>query len=234
MFEDSTFESAGRIHTASSNWMMATFALNSTILIALILIPLIYPQGLPRLSTTMLVEAPPPSAPEPRPQPQHITAAPSQMRDGSVLAPTVIPAHPLIVREPEPPSQQNFAGLGDSIGLSGSNFGGEGSPHVTIALQKPKAPTTISSGVMSGLLIEKTLPTYPVIAKAARVQGTVELQATISRTGTIENLHAVGGPAMLRQAALDAVKSWRYRPYLLDGVPVEVETTVSVIFTLQP
>jgi protein TonB len=87
---------------------------------------------------------------------------------------------------------------------------------------------------MSGLLIEKTLPSYPVIAKAARVEGTVVLQATISRNGTIENLRAVGGPAMVRQAALDAVRSWRYRPYLLDGVAVEVETTVSVVFTLQP
>ena len=58
------------------------------------------------------------------------------------------------------------------------------------------------------------------------------LQATISKIGTIENLRAAGGPAMLQQAALDAVKTWRYRPYLLNGQPVEVETTVNVVFTL--
>jgi protein TonB len=82
------------------------------------------------------------------------------------------------------------------------------------------------------MLIQKTTPVYPPIAKAARVSGTVVLQATISKTGTIEGLHVVSGPAMLQQSAMDAVKTWRYRPYLLNGEPVEVETTVNVIFTL--
>jgi protein TonB len=85
---------------------------------------------------------------------------------------------------------------------------------------------------MAGMLLLKTQPVYPPIAKAARVQGTVVLQATISKTGSIENLHVISGPAMLQQAALDAVRSWRYRPYLLSNEPVEVETTVNVIFTL--
>jgi len=69
-------------------------------------------------------------------------------------------------------------------------------------------------------------------AKAARVSGTVVLQATISKTGTIENLRVISGPAMLQQSAMDAVKSWRYRPYLLNNDPVEVETTVNVVFSL--
>jgi protein TonB len=81
-------------------------------------------------------------------------------------------------------------------------------------------------------LLNKTAPVYPAIAKAARVSGTVVLQATISKTGTIENLRVISGPAMLQQSALEAVKSWRYRPYLLNGDPVEVETTVNVVFTL--
>ena len=76
------------------------------------------------------------------------------------------------------------------------------------------------------------MPTYPVLGKAMRVEGTVVLAATISKTGTIENLRAVGSPHMLQQPALDAVKTWRYRPYLLNDQPVEVETTVNVIFTL--
>jgi protein TonB len=96
----------------------------------------------------------------------------------------------------------------------------------------PVKKLTISSGVMQGMLLQKTPPVYPPIAKAARVSGTVVLQATISKTGAIENLHVLSGPAMLQQAALDAVRSWRYRPYLLNGDPVEVETTVNVIFTL--
>jgi TonB family protein len=82
------------------------------------------------------------------------------------------------------------------------------------------------------MLLEKNPPVYPPIAKAAHVSGTVVLQATISKAGTIENLRVVSGPPLLQQAALEAVKTWRYRPYLLLGKPVEVETTVNVIFTL--
>jgi protein TonB len=82
------------------------------------------------------------------------------------------------------------------------------------------------------MLIQKTTPVYPPIAKAARVSGTVVIQATISKQGTIENLKVISGPAMLQQSALDAVRTWRYRPYLLNNEPVEVETTINVIFTL--
>jgi protein TonB len=82
------------------------------------------------------------------------------------------------------------------------------------------------------LLVQRTTPVYPQIAKEARVSGTVVLQATISKAGLIENLRVISGPTMLRQSAQDAVKSWRYRPYMLDGAPVEVETTVNVTFTL--
>ena len=82
------------------------------------------------------------------------------------------------------------------------------------------------------MLLQKTQPMYPPIAKAARVQGTVVLQAKISKTGSIEDLHVVSGPAMLQQSALDAVRTWRYRPYLLNNEPVEVETTINVIFSL--
>jgi len=76
------------------------------------------------------------------------------------------------------------------------------------------------------------VPQYPAIAKAARIQGTVVLQATISKTGEIENLRVVSGPPMLQQSAMDAVRTWRYRPYLLNNEPVEVDTTVNVIFNL--
>jgi len=100
------------------------------------------------------------------------------------------------------------------------------------AVPPPPRPVDISSGVMAGMLIAKTNPEYPPIAKAARVSGTVVLQATISKAGSVENLRVISGPAMLQQAALEAVKTWRYRPYLLMGKPVEVQTTVNVIFTL--
>jgi TonB family protein len=90
----------------------------------------------------------------------------------------------------------------------------------------------ISSGVATGMVIQKTVPIYPAAAKMAHIGGTVVLQATIAKDGRIRDLHAVSGPDLLRQAAVDAVKNWRYRPYLLNNQPVEVETTVNVVFNL--
>jgi protein TonB len=95
-----------------------------------------------------------------------------------------------------------------------------------------QAKPHISSGVMEGMLIDRVLPVYPAPARAMRIAGRVELQATISRDGTIENLRVVDGPALLRAAAVEAVQQWRYRPYLLNGDPVEVETTINVDFKL--
>jgi len=80
------------------------------------------------------------------------------------------------------------------------------------------------------MLLQKTIPVYPPIAKAARVSGTVVLQATISKGGTIENLRVIGGPAMLQQAAMDAVRRWRYTPYSLNGQPIAKETRITISF----
>ncbi|MGA2886473.1 MAG: TonB family protein [Terracidiphilus sp.] len=146
-------------------------------------------------------------------------------------APSRIPIDLRTLAGKEPPPSSGFGGVDSMGGASavGNVFGGQSGPKV-----KVEAPRklTISAGVAGGLLIQKTAPVYPQLAKEARVSGTVVIQATISRTGSIQNLRVVNGPTMLRQPALDAVKSWRYRPYLLDGEPVEVETTVSVTFTL--
>jgi protein TonB len=86
--------------------------------------------------------------------------------------------------------------------------------------------------MVEGMILRKTIPVYPSIGIAIRQEGTVVLQATISKTGTIENLRVVSGPPILQQAALDAVKTWQYKPYLLNDQPVEVETTVNVVFSL--
>jgi TonB family protein len=90
----------------------------------------------------------------------------------------------------------------------------------------------VPAGVMAGMLLQKTDPVYPPVAKAARIQGTVVLQAAISKTGSVEDLHVVTGQALLQDAALSAVRTWRYRPYLVNGEPVKVQTTINVIFTL--
>jgi len=91
----------------------------------------------------------------------------------------------------------------------------------------------ISQGVTKGLLVHRVEPVYPTLARAARVQGEVVLSAIIDANGQITNLQLVSGHPMLVPAALAAVREWRYKPYLLNGQPVEVETTITVIFSLQ-
>jgi protein TonB len=123
---------------------------------------------------------------------------------------------------------------GSPGGVMGGMMGGTGNgPVVTVAKPKPPAgPTRISGGVMQGQILSKTLPVYPPIARAAHVGGTVMLHAIISKTGRIEQLQAVSGPDMLKGAAIEAVQQWRYKPYLLNGEPTEVDTTITVNFNL--
>ncbi len=125
---------------------------------------------------------------------------------------------------------------GSAGGVLGGMMGGAGTgPVIVAAAPKPKPPTgpaRISSGVVSGLKTSGSQPVYPPIARAAHMQGQVTLHAIISKTGSIESLTAVSGPEMLKGAALDAVKTWHYKPYLLNGEPTEVDTTVIVNFNL--
>jgi protein TonB len=90
----------------------------------------------------------------------------------------------------------------------------------------------VSEGVAAGNLLRKIEPQYPQMAKIAHIQGDVILAATISKNGAIENLHQVSGHPILVQAAMEAVKQWKYKPYLLNGEPVEVETTIKVSFKM--
>jgi protein TonB len=155
------------------------------------------------------------------------------MMNNQLTAPTRIPHDIKMVAEKEAAPSSGF-GVAGMEGLGGSGSGISDMFAGTKTKVQAAAPkkVNISAGVSQGLLLQKTTPVYPPIAKAARVSGTVVLQATISKTGSIEGLHVISGPAMLQQAALEAVKNWRYRPYLLNNEPVEVETTVNVIFTL--
>jgi protein TonB len=118
-------------------------------------------------------------------------------------------------------------GVAGGTGIMGS-MGTAPTPVVKVA--PPKGPTRVSSGVVAGLKLSGATPVYPPIAKAAHVSGAVILHAIISKTGTIDNLNVVSGPEMLRSSALDAVRTWRYKPFLLSGEPTEVETTITVNF----
>jgi periplasmic protein TonB len=234
MFEDATFESMGTIHTRSRNWMLATFGLNASILVSLIAIPLLHPSMLPRMMHINLLEAPAPvEEAKPVVQQGHTSATQTQMPAGVLQAPSRIPRDPWIpiTKEPSlPPGLISMSDPGSGTGSADNPFNGRGAqPIVRQAMQ---AKPHISSGVMEGMLIDKVLPPYPLPARAMHIAGMVELQATISRDGTIDNLRVVDGPMLLRAAALEAVRQWRYRPYLLNGEPVEVETTINVDFTM--
>jgi TonB family protein len=94
-------------------------------------------------------------------------------------------------------------------------------------------PVNVSSGVMAANVLSAPQPSYPRLASLTRMKGEVVMQAIISKDGTIEEVHVIKGHRLLRSAATNAVRSWRYRPYLVNGQPVEVATTVSVDFKRQ-
>jgi len=98
-----------------------------------------------------------------------------------------------------------------------------------------KAPKqiTVSSAVMSRNLLTKAVPQYPPAAKKAKIQGTVVLSVVIGDDGNVENIQVVSGPNELQQSSIDAVRQWTYKPYLLNGNPVEVKTTIHVIYSLE-
>ncbi len=91
----------------------------------------------------------------------------------------------------------------------------------------------VSQDVSAGLLIKKVVPIYPPTAQQARVQGAVVLQAEISKDGAVEELRGISGHPLLIPAAIDAVKQWQYKPYLVNGEPVAMDTTITVDFTLK-
>ena len=100
--------------------------------------------------------------------------------------------------------------------------------------EKSGAPVRVSGGVMAGNSLTKVNPVYPQDAKDAKIQGAVVLRAVIGKDGVVENLQVVSGPEKLRRPSLDAVRQWTYKPYLLNGQPVEVDTTITVTYSLQP
>lgn len=158
------------------------------------------------------------------------------MMNAQLAAPNRIPHDINVVPKSEEPPSSSFGvagteGLGNSSNAGvGTAFGGaDKGPKVKVFIP---AKVSLASSVSAALLVQKTMPIYPAIARSANVFGIVVLDATISKAGIIESLRVVAGPAMLRQAALDAVKSWRYKPYMINGEAVQVETTINVAFTI--
>lgn len=235
MFEDSTFASTNSIRMRTRAGFFAAAAFETALLLAMIVFPLLYPQALPNLVHSVLMEAPAAPAPQVKVEPRPVSsrAVPTTESVTSIQAPRKIPNTIFYPDKPEPPVSLNPGDLLANIGPgSGSNPFGPAAPVPVVHPPAPRA-VRLPSSMVEGMLVHKTIPEYPRIAVATRTQGTVVLQATIARNGAIENLRVISGPPMLQQAALDAVSTWRYRPYMLNGQPIEVETTVNVVFKLE-
>jgi protein TonB len=240
MFEDSLVESSGKLKTKRGLTTFLSFGLQILLVGVMILIPLIYTEALPKQQLMTFLVAPPPPPPPPPPPaatPQVVKKVQTDIIQGQLRTPTKIPKKIEKVVEDTAPAPASAVLGGVPGGVPGGTTGGvlggvlsaaSGPPPKIAAPQKVR----VSEGVLAGQALSQPKPLYPQIAKAARVQGQVVLQATISKQGTIENLKVVSGHPMLIQAALDAVKQWRYKPYMLNGEPVEVETTITVNFTM--
>lgn len=242
MFEDSLIESGGKLKTKRGWTSLISFALQVMIVGVMVLIPLIFTEALPKTQLMTFLVAPPPPPPPPPP-----AAAPvkivrhieTDIVNGELRTPTKIPKKVQMIKEDEAPPPMATTGVLGGVpgGVPGGSMGGViGSVLSSTPVAVPKVATPqrvrVSSGVQQGLLVRRVQPTYPPLARQARIQGTVLLQAQISKDGTIENLTLLSGHPMLAPAAIEAVKQWKYRPYLLNGEPVEVETQIQVNFTL--
>jgi protein TonB len=241
MFEDSLIESGNKLKTKRLSTTVLSFLLQMALVGVLILIPLIYTDALPKSMTMTFLVAPPPPPPPPptHSAPVKVVKVQSEVINGQLRTPTKIPQKVQMIKEEEAPPDLGAGGVPGGVpgGIPGGSAGGVmGGILSSTPVAVPKVATPqrvrVSTGVATGLLLRKVQPNYPPLAKAARIQGHVLLQAEISKDGTIQNLQLISGHPMLAPAAIEAVKQWRYKPYLLNGEPVAVETQVDVIFSL--
>jgi protein TonB len=243
MFEDSLIESGGRLKTKRGATTVLSFVLQVGLIGVLVLIPLLFTEALPKTQLMTFLVAPPPPPPPPPPPaaaPVKVVKIQTDIINGQLRTPTKIPEKVQMIKEEEaPPPVTSMAGVVGGVpgGVPGGQMGGViGGIISSTPVAVPKVATPqrvrVSQGVTQGLLIRKIQPPYPPLARQARIQGQVVLQAEISKAGDIENLRLISGHPMLAPAAIEAVKQWKYRPYILNGEPVEVETQITVIFSL--
>jgi len=248
MFEQTFVEGTGRTRTPLTVFL--SFLLQCLLIGLAILVPLIYTDTLPRTELTSFLVAPPPPPPPPPPPAaapvKAVRIIPRQFDAGRLMAPKTIPKEIAVIREDELPPPT--AGGGVVGGISGG-FAGPGGViggiigSVPIAAPPPpkvEAPKVVQvqrikvgGNVQQAKLVSQPRPTYPALARQARIMGTVRFNAIIGTDGRIQNLTLVTGHPLLVPAAQEAVKQWVYQPTLLNGEPVEVVTQIDVNFTLQ-
>jgi periplasmic protein TonB len=244
LFSDSFLQVEGLQRRRRSAATMISFVLQCVFVGLLILVPLMITDTLPAPQLlTYLVAPPPPPPPPPAPAatpvPVRVIRQSDIQTNGQLRTPSRIPQKVEMIREEQAPPPVIAGGVVGGVpgGIPGGQLGGVIGGIISSTANTKIVPTLappqrvrVSQGVTSGLLIRKVEPEYPAIARQARIQGQVVLEAIIAKEGTVQNLRVVSGHPLLVNAALSAVRQWRYRPYLLNGVPVEVETTVVVTF----
>jgi protein TonB len=247
MFSDSLLE-FGPLRKRKAFATTTSFVFNCFAVGLMLIVPLLFTEELPKAQLLTFLVAPPPPPPPPPPaaaQPVKVVRQiqTDMLNTGQLRTPTKIPQKVEMIKEEEaPPPMMAAAGVVGGVpgGVPGGQLSGviggivNAANNAAVPKFVPTVPQRIriSQGVTKGLLIHRVEPSYPTLARAARVQGEVVLSAVIDANGQIQNLQLVSGHPMLVPAALEAVKQWRYKPYLLNGTPVEVETTVTVIFSL--
>ena len=245
MFDELVESSPVRKKTNQPWTVFLSTAIQVSLLGILVLVPLIYTEALPKAMLTTLLVAPPPPPPPPPPPaatPVKIVKPVARlMQSGKLMAPRAIPKDVNIIKEQEMPPDMGAVGViggvpggvpgGQAGGVLGGIIGGMGSNLPPPPKEGPKR-IRVGGNVQTAKLINKVSPSYPPLAKQARIQGTVRLQAVIAKDGSVVELQILSGHPLLIAAAQDAVRQWRYQPTLLNGEPVEVVTTIDVIFTL--
>jgi len=234
MFEELLVSNPYATRTKQRWTVMVSFVFQVTFLGILLLIPLIYTEALPKaMLATLLVAPPPPPPPPPPPQVQVVRKVQVHLMDaGKLMAPKTIPKNVTIIKEEAEPDM----GMGGVVGgVQGGSLGGVMGGALGLGPAPPKPVQSrikVGGNVTAAKIINRTAPNYPPLARQTRISGTVRLHAIIAKDGTVQQLEVLSGHPLLVQAALDAVRQWRYQPTLLNGEPVEVDTTVDVIFSL--
>jgi periplasmic protein TonB len=249
LFEQTFVGDANTTRKASS--VFVSFLIQCGLVVVGILIPLIYTESLPKTELTGFLVAPPPPPPPPPPPAaapvKVVKVVPRQFDAGRLTAPKQIPKDIAMIKEDDlPPAASAGVVGGVPGGVPGGAPGGViggiiGSvpsaappPPPPKEAPKPVTPKSIRVGgnVQAAKLVRQPKPSYPPLAKQARIQGTVRFNAVIGRDGTIQNLTLASGHPLLVPAATEAVRQWVYQPTLLNGEPVEVVTQIDVNFTL--
>jgi periplasmic protein TonB len=238
VFDELVESSVVRKRTNKSWTIFISTTFQILIVLVLILIPLIYTEALPKaMMATLLVAPPPPPPPPPPPEVvkvQVVRPVARLITAGRLMQPRAIPKNVTVFKEaelpPEPPPGAGVFGGVDSL------LGGLGAGATGVAPPPPPPPkitrTKVGGNVQEAKIISRPNPIYPPLARQARIQGKVQLHAIIDKEGRVSQLEVVSGHPLLVKAALDAVQNWRYQPTILNGEPVEVDTTIDVNFVL--